>query len=63
MNKVEKKELAKDLLMESLSVAYYRLENSEYNYLSQEEQEEICEYISKYGNAMAKRINRKYYTQ
>lgn len=63
MTKTEKKEIAKDLLIEALSIAYYKLENSEYSHITQEEQEEICKYMHQYGEAMAKRINRKYYTQ
>jgi flagellar motor switch protein FliG len=63
MTKTEKREIAKELLMEALSLAYYKLENDIYNHISQEEQEEICEYMRQYGEAMAKRINKKYYTQ
>lgn len=62
MKQKDKKEIAKDLLMESLAVAYYKLENSEYSHLSEEEQEEICKYIHQYGTAMGKRINRNFYT-
>lgn len=63
MTKTEKRELAKDLLIDALSIAYYKLENSEYSHISEEEQEEICKYMWQYGEAMAKRIDRKYYTQ
>lgn len=63
MTKQKKRELAKDLLIDALSVAYYKLEDSEYSHMSEEEIEEICGYMRQYGEAMAKRINRKYYTQ
>lgn len=63
LTKSEKRELAKELLMESLAVAYYKLED-EYNYghISAEEQEEICKYMQQYGESMTKRIGRNYYT-
>lgn len=65
MTKTEKKEIAKKILMESLSVAYYRLVDDVYTYgkLTDNEIEEICQYINKYGESMAKRIGRNYYTQ
>lgn len=63
MTKTEKREIAKDLLIDALSIAYYKLENSEYNHITEEEKEEICKYMWQYGEAMAKRIDRKYYTQ
>ena len=65
MTKSEKRELAKDLLMESLSVAYYKLVDDEYEYghLTKEESDDICNYMRQYGESMAKRIGRKYYTQ
>lgn len=45
MTKQKKRELAKDLLIDALSVAYYKLEDSEYSHMSEEEIEEICGYI------------------
>ena len=63
MKKIEKKELAKNLLIDALSIAYYRLENSEYSHISAEDQEEIIRYMNQYGEAMAKRIGRRYFTQ
>lgn len=60
MTKKEQKEFAKELLIEALSVAYYRLEN--YNNITEDEAIEICKYMQQYGEAMAKRINREYYT-
>lgn len=63
LTKTEKRELAKELLMDSLAVAYYKLENeSEYGHISEEDQEEICNYMRQYGESMAKRIGRNYYT-
>ena len=63
LTKTEKRELAKELLMESLAVAYYKLENDfDYGHISEEEQDEICKYMRQYGESMAKRIGRNYYT-
>lgn len=59
MTKTEKKQFAKDKLMESIAVAYYKLEDENF---SDDEVKEITEYINKYGEAMAKAIGTKYYT-
>lgn len=59
MTKTEMREMAKDKLLESIAVTYYKLEDEN---LSEEDVEEINKYINKYGTAMAKAINRRYYT-
>ena len=60
-----KKELtamAKGIIMDSLASAYYKLEDSEYDNLSEEEKTAIILQIHKFGKAMAKRIGEEYYT-
>lgn len=59
MTKTEMREFAKDKLMESIAVAYYKLENENF---SDEETEQIIKYIAQYGEAMSKAIGKKYYT-
>lgn len=54
--------IAKEIVMESLACAYYKLEDSEYDYLSEDEKDAIVERIYKLGTAMAKRIGENYYT-
>lgn len=62
MTKTELKRLAKEVLMENLAVAYYCLENSKYDDLTDEEREQLFALINKYGTAMGKAIGEKYYT-
>lgn len=62
MTKSEMREIAKEILMDSLAVAYYSLERDDYESLTEEEKNEIYEYISQYGTRMAKSIGKKYYT-
>lgn len=59
MTKTEKRQIAKDKLMESIAVAYYKLEDENF---SDDEVKEIIGYINQYGEAMAKSIGAKYYT-
>ena len=59
MTKTEAKEKAKTVLIDALSVAYYKLEEEN---LTEEEIEAINFYINKLGNTMAKSIGMKYYT-
>lgn len=59
MTKSEMREIAKDKLMESVAVAYYKLENENF---SDEENEQIIKYMAQYGEAMSKAIGKKYYT-
>lgn len=59
MTKTEKRQFAKDKLMESIAVAYYKLEDENF---SDDEAEEISGYINQYGEAMAKSIGKRYYT-
>ena len=60
MKKSEMKAIAKDILLEALACAYYKLE--EHDEVPEEEKDEIIEYINKYGQAMATRIGEAYYT-
>lgn len=59
MSKKEMREFAKDILMEAIAVAYYRLEDEK---LPEEEEERITVYINQYGKTMATAIRRNYYT-
>ena len=59
MTKKEKREIAKDKLIESIAVAYYKLEDEKF---TEEEAEEIIQYINQYGETMAKAIKKNYYT-
>lgn len=59
MTKTEMREFAKDKLLEAIAVAYYKLEDENF---SDEEVEQISQYINQYGESMAKAINRNYYT-
>lgn len=59
MTKTEMREKAKDVLMTSIAVAYYRLESED---LSEEETAQISKYIDQYGKTMAKAIGETYYT-
>ena len=59
MSKTEMRELAKDMLMKSIAVAYYKLEDEN---LTDEEREQISTYINQYGESMGKAIHRNYYT-
>lgn len=59
MTKKEMKEFAKDKLLESIAVTYYKLEDEKF---SEKEVDQITEYINKYGEAMAKAIGKRYYT-
>ena len=61
MTKSKAKEIAKDTLLSSISVSYYRIcDDREY---TDEEQELIIDYINKYGETMAKAIGKRYFTQ
>lgn len=59
MTKTEMREFAKDKLLEAIAVAYYKLEDENF---TNEEVEQISQYINQYGESMAKAINRRYYT-
>lgn len=59
MTKKEMRKLAKKKLLQSIAVTYYKLEDED---LSEEEIEEISQYINQYGEAMAKSIGERYYT-
>lgn len=57
MTKTELKEIAKDILQESIGVAYYKLENEHY---SPEDEKIIVDYINKYGAAACKAFGKDY---
>ena len=59
MTKTEMRDFAKEKLMEAISAAYYKLEDENF---TQEEVEQITQYINQYGEAMGKAINKRYYT-
>ena len=59
MTKKEMRKMAKNKLLESIAVTYYKLEDEN---LSEEDVEQINKYINQYGEAMAKAIGEKYYT-
>ncbi len=58
----QKKEIAKDIVMRALSMAYYSLENREYEILSEDDKNDVKKYINMYGVAMGKSIREEYYT-
>ena len=65
-SKRELRDMAKERLREALSVAYYVFtdgEKTDYNELSEEDQEAVLYYIDQYGESMCKAIGKKYYTQ
>lgn len=55
----EMREIAKDVLMESIAVAYYKINDRDF---SEEESEQITRYIDQYGKAMENAIGERYYT-
>lgn len=59
MTKKEMRKMAKNKLLESIAVTYYKLEDEN---LSEEEVHQISKYINQYGEAMAKAIGERYYT-
>jgi hypothetical protein len=59
MTKTEMREFAKEKLIESIAVAYYKLEDENF---SDDEREQISTYINQYGEAMAKAIHKNYFT-
>ena len=54
--------IAKNIVMDALASAYYKLEDSEYDDLSEDEKDAVIERIHKLGKSMAKRIGEEYYT-
>ena len=59
MKKSEMKAIAKDILLEALACAYYKLEDRDD--VPEEKRDEVIEYINKYGQLMAARIGETYY--
>ena len=62
MTKTELKKVAKDVLMESVATAYYKVTDGDYYELTEDEEEIVLDLIHKYGTAMAKAIGEKFYT-
>lgn len=60
MKKTEAKEIAKDLMLEAIGIAYYKVADS--NEYTDEETELIIAEMNKFGERMAKAINGKYIT-
>ena len=59
MKKTELKEIAKNILQESIGVAYYKLENENF---SADDEKIIIDYINKYGVSACKTFGRDYIT-
>ena len=61
--KTELKEIAKNRLVEALAVAYYKIFDNPDEYgLTDEEVNEVCSLMNKYGETMSKSIKKKFYT-
>lgn len=60
--RTELKELAKEVLMEAVSAAYYKVSDGDWYDLTEEEQETVILLIRKYGIAMGKAIGKRYYS-
>lgn len=58
MKKSEMWEKAKQILLESIAVAYYKLENE--SSITDEEVEQITQYINQYGTAACKAFGKEY---
>lgn len=63
MKKTELKEIAKEVLKDSIAVAYYKISDNprEYN-LTPEEEAQVISYINKYGEAACKAFGKEYIT-
>lgn len=59
MTKTQMRQFAKSKLMEAIAVAYYKLEDEDF---TDNEVEQISQYINQYGTAMGKAIGKHYYT-
>lgn len=62
MTRTELRKRAKEILLESIAVAYYRLSDGCEDGLSDEEVEQVIELVNQYGKTMAKSIGETYYT-
>lgn len=60
MNKLEAKEIARDILQDAIGVAYYQLETEKH--YSENEKEMIGEYLAKEAVRMLKLVGREYIT-
>ena len=61
MTKAESKRIALDTIMESLSIAYYKVCGVEN--IPEDDKPLIYSYINKYGERIAKHLGTTYYTQ
>lgn len=63
MTKTEKRELAKDVLQTAIGQAYYMIsEGIDGEGLTEQEKDDIIEYINQYGKAACKAFKRDYIT-
>lgn len=60
MTNREKREIAKDIVAEAIGIAYYRLDDGTYDELSENDKQEINNFIIQYGTAACKAIRREY---
>lgn len=70
MKKAEMKEMAKNILMSQLSMAHYEYENPENlglytdvdpEEISQEDLNQVAEYLNKFAAKMAKAVGKEFY--
>lgn len=61
MTKTEMKEIAKDTLRTSIGTAYYKI-SDEINGYTDDEKDQIIQYINKYGEAACKAFGKEYAT-
>lgn len=63
MKAKEAREKAKDILQDTIAVAYYKVvDNKEFEKMSEEDKNAIIDYINQYGKAACKAFGRKYVT-
>lgn len=63
MNKTQKREIAKDIIQEALSMAYYKISDDPDNYgVTEEEAMEISEIINGICKHLCYRMGRDHYT-
>lgn len=59
MKKTQAKEIARDIIAQSIGIAYYKIVDNDTDY-SEEEKELIVEYINQLGKRACKAINTEY---
>lgn len=63
MTKTQLNNMAKERLVDALSIAYYSLEDVEgYDDLTEDEKRYVLSRLDKYGETMCKAIGKRYYT-